>query len=66
MEPAHFGQLLGEISVGFGTVMEQTNDRDELHGQESLHILVNLGMSFFTYYLQVLSLHLKEMAAVLF
>lgn len=30
MEPAHFGQLLGDIPVGFGAVMEQTDDRDEL------------------------------------
>lgn len=66
MEPAHFGQLLGDIPLGFGAAMEQTNDRDELQGQVSLHILANLATSSFTCYLQVLSFHFKEIAAVFF
>lgn len=30
MEPAQFDQLLDDIPVGFGAVMEQNNGRDEL------------------------------------
>lgn len=38
VEPAHFGQLLGNISVGFGTVIVQTNDKRWLGGNLSISL----------------------------